>query len=76
MAAHGVPNITESVVRLVVTENEAREEESEEEQDAVVQLEFCASHVDLVKKPVDVEERSGQLPENKDAAIVVNKWSL
>lgn len=59
MAAHGLPNVTEGVVRLVVTENEAGEEESEEEQNAVVQLEFGASHVDLVKEPVNVEERSG-----------------
>lgn len=71
-----MPNVTESVVRLVVTKNQAGEEESEQEQNAVVKLEFCASHVDLVKEPVNVEERSGQLPKNKDAAVVVNKWSL
>lgn len=46
---------------LVAAPDEAAGEEGEEEDDAVVELQFRARHVEFVAEPVDVEERRGEL---------------
>lgn len=48
--------------RLEGAVDESAREEAEEQKNAVVQLRAGSGHVDLVKKPMNVEEGRGKLP--------------
>ena len=61
---------------LIGTPDEAATEEREEEEDTIIELWFRARHVYFVKEPVEVEERGGELVEDKCRPIEVDKRSL
>ena len=69
----GSPNIRNNAGGLVGAVNEAAGEEGNNQGDAIIKLERRACEAELVAKPVDVEEGRGQLPEDEDAAIVIEE---
>jgi hypothetical protein len=73
---HSVPHVLVDPERLVCAPYQAAAKEDAQQDDAVVPLQFSSRHVELVAKPVDVEERGGQLVENEDWAVVIAEWSL
>lgn len=72
----GSPAILVYAERLVRAPQKATAEKRAEEHDAVIPLRLGPSHLQLVKKPVKVEERGGQLVENKGGGVVVHEGSL
>lgn len=72
----GVPHVSVDVHGSPCTPDKTTAEEGEEEHHAVVPLKLAAGHVDLVKEPVDVEERAGELVEDEDGGVVVHERSL
>lgn len=71
-----IPHIFVDNNGLPRSPEQAAAEENREEHHAVVPLGAAASHVDFVKKPVNIEEGAGELIENEDGCVVVDKGSL
>lgn len=72
----GLVDIGEDADGLVGAEDEAGAEEGDEEDDAVVELDFGAREVELVAEPVDVEEGGGELVEDEDGGVGVDEGAL
>lgn len=73
---HSVKDVCENSYGLVGAPNKAAGEEGEEEHDAIVELDFGASKVELVAKPMDIKEGGGELVEDEGWAIEVYEGSL
>lgn len=76
VAVDGGQDVAEGKEGLISAIDEAAGEEAEEQEEAVVKLGASTRHVKLVHEPVDVEEGRGELPQDEDAAIVVDKGAL
>jgi len=73
---HSVEDVYENSYGLVGAPNKAAGEEGEEEHDAIVELDFGASKVELVAKPMNIEEGGGELVEDEGRAVEVQEGSL
>jgi hypothetical protein len=71
--AQNVANHVEAKVRSIC---QSRAKESNEEEDAIYELDDSARHFQLVAEPMNVEERRRQLVQNERRGVVVDKWSL
>ena len=69
-------DVCEKSYGLVGAPNKAAGEEGEEEHDSIVELDFGASKVDLVAKPMNIKEGGGELVEDEGWAIEVYEGSL
>jgi hypothetical protein len=72
----GGPHIRVDADRLVVPPYNSTAKEGCEEGDTIVQLHARAGHVELVEKPVDIQERGGNLVKYEVQAIIVCEWTL
>lgn len=68
------PDIAIEEDRLIGAPHQTAREEGGDQHEAVVELSARTSHAELVKEPVDIEEGRGQLPQDKVAAIEIDKW--
>lgn len=59
MGIDGGPHVSEDAKGLEGAVDESGREESEEQENAVIKLCARASHVDLVKEPVNIQEGRG-----------------
>lgn len=72
----GAVDIVEDVEGLVAAPAEAGAEEGAEQDEAVVELDLGAGHVELVAEPVDVEKGRGELVEDEGRSVVVDEGTL
>ena len=72
----GAPDVLVDAEGGVSSPDETAAGESGEEEHAIVPLELGAGELELVEKPVDVQERGGKLVEDEYGAVVVKVWSL
>lgn len=61
---------------LVCPPQKATAEERAEQDDAVIPLWLGTGHLQLVEKPVEVEERGGQFVQDKGGGVIVDEGSL
>ena len=70
------PDILEDANGLIGAPEQATAEEASEEEHAIIPLRTGAGHVQLIEEPVKVEERRGELVEDKSRAVEVDKRTL
>lgn len=62
--------------RRICSVDQSARKKAQEKDTAIVKLQTRACHVDLVHKPMYIQEWCGKLPENEDTSVVVQKWAL
>lgn len=79
----GRPGLLQSVPHVLVNDSglprapdKAAAEEDRKKKHAIVPLGPAAGHIHFVEEPVDIEEGTGELIENEDWRVVVDKRSL
>ncbi len=72
----GCPHVRIDADRLVISPQNSAAKEGCEKGYAIVQLYARAGHVELVEKPVDIQERGGYLVKNEVQTIIVCEWTL
>ena len=70
------PDILINACCLICSPCKPAAKKCQEEQYAIAELETGTGHVALVKEPIEIQERRGQLIENKGYAVVVCEWVL
>lgn len=71
-----MPDVLKDEVGLVGSVNKAAQEKGRDQDQSIVQLNRRARLAEFVQEPVDVEERSRELPKNKVARIEVREGPL
>ena len=72
----GGPDVLINADGLVGAPDEAAGEKGREQDEPVVELDAGAGQVELVAKPVDVEEGGGELVEDEGGSVEVDKGTL